>query len=93
MEMRTTTNYEISDLEISPGEEEPKFESAEKDLLATLQDVLPYLEASGDMHTTLAVMIPPAQQLRNAADALEKKDKIILRARYVVSKYTQKGKQ
>jgi hypothetical protein len=51
-------------------------------LKAALSGVMPYLRASNDPpEGTLAVMIQPAQQLRNAADALEKKDAAIYLAR------------
>lgn len=86
MEIRTTSNFEISDLEIN-GPEEPKYATSEQELLATLREIIPYLEASGDPHVTLAVMISPAQQLRNAANALERKDAAIHRARRVLAKY------
>jgi hypothetical protein len=41
---------------------------------------------------TLAVYIPPAQALRNQADAIEKKDRDIQKARQVMAQYAGQKK-
>lgn len=53
---------------------------------AAMQNVEKYLDASGDHKMVLAVYIPPAQQLRNAADDLEKKDAAVQQFREVLKR-------
>jgi hypothetical protein len=58
-----------------------------KEALNLMKAVEPYLEGSSDVRAVLAVYIPPAQQLRNAADALEKKDAAIARFREFIQEH------
>lgn len=55
-------------------------------LRIALNSVMPYLKRSNDSPEPIyAVFIPAAQQLRNAAEAMEKKDSIIYMARQVLA--------
>ena len=57
------------------------------ELLETLESVLPYLRRSTDTHAaTIDMYIPPAKELRMRADAIEKQDAIVSKARKIVEK-------
>lgn len=55
-----------------------------KKLTESLEEVLQYLKLSHETDFIHAVYIPPAQAMRNAADALEKKEAVILAARQLL---------
>jgi hypothetical protein len=55
-------------------------------VLTSLRDVMKYVSTSYDIHAVNAVYIPPAQAMRNAADELERKDRVIEEARRILKK-------
>jgi hypothetical protein len=58
-----------------------------EELAEVVKTLLGYVNASFDLIYSPAVYIPPAQALRNQADAMERKDRDIQKARQVMAQY------